>query len=136
MSSSLTAAARSSLDAAGQSDLVVGIPSFNNASTIGHVVRQAADGLAQHFPGQSAVIWNSDGGSTDGTAEAVLGTSLPAGVRSYSYPYAGFPGKGSALLAVFEAAASLGARACVVLDSDLRSVTPEWIARLAGPIVR
>jgi hypothetical protein len=30
----------------------------------------------------------------------------------------------------------LNAKACAVVDSDLRSITPEWIARLAGPIVR
>jgi hypothetical protein len=32
--------------------------------------------------------------------------------------------------------AALGAKVCVVVDSDLRSITPEWIDRLAGPILR
>ena len=34
----------------GRVDLLVGIPSFNNARTIGHVVRAVAAGLARHFP--------------------------------------------------------------------------------------
>ena len=41
-----------------------------------------------------------------------------------------------ALKAIFEVADRLGARACVLLDSDLRSVTPEWIELLARPIFR
>ncbi|MFH0777150.1 MAG: hypothetical protein V2A71_00830, partial [Candidatus Eisenbacteria bacterium] len=31
-------------------DLVVGIPSYNNAQTIAHVVRAVSAGLARHFP--------------------------------------------------------------------------------------
>jgi len=30
----------------------------------------------------------------------------------------------------------LGVQACVVVDSDLRSITPEWIRLLASPIIR
>src|SRR5580765_7074281 len=60
----------------GQADLVVGIPSFNNAGTIGHVARAAATGLAKYFPECVAVLVNSDGGSTDGTPEVVAGTEV------------------------------------------------------------
>ena len=55
----------------GRADLLVGIPSYNNARTIGHVVRATAAGLTKYFPGAKAVIVNSDGGSTDGTHEIV-----------------------------------------------------------------
>ena len=44
----------------GSADIVVGIPSFNNARTIGHVVRAAQAGLAKYFPEHKAVIVNSD----------------------------------------------------------------------------
>ena len=60
----------------GHVDLLVGIPSFNNARTIGHVVRAVAAGLARHFPSARAVLVNSDGGSTDGTREVVEKTEL------------------------------------------------------------
>ena len=65
----------------GTAELVVGIPSFNNAPTIGHVVRAVAAGLTKHFPGRRAVIVNSDGGSRDGTAEVVAAADFgaPAG---------------------------------------------------------
>jgi glycosyltransferase involved in cell wall biosynthesis len=127
-----------------QSELVVGIPSYNNARTIGHVVRAVAAGLAKHFPGRRAVIVNSDGGSQDGTQEVVASTEpgsprtilaqhpLPP-VERLVTPYQGLPGKGSALRTIFAIAERLGARACAVVDSDLRSITPGWVELLLGP---
>jgi hypothetical protein len=50
-------------------------------------------------------------------------------------PYHGIPGKGSAFRTVFAIAEKLQARACAVVDSDLRSITPEWFELLLGPIV-
>jgi hypothetical protein len=50
-------------------------------------------------------------------------------------PYHGIPGKGSAFRTVFAIAERLQARACAVVDSDLRSITPEWFELLLGPIV-
>jgi len=46
-------------------DIIVGIPSFNNANTIGNVVSNFANGLKQYFPHFKSLIINSDGGSTD-----------------------------------------------------------------------
>jgi glycosyltransferase involved in cell wall biosynthesis len=130
----------------GTAELVVGIPSYDNARTIGHVVRAVAAGLGKHFPGRSAVIVNSDGGSRDGTPQVVASTELgsprailarhPIGpVHKILTPYHGLPGKGSALRTIFAIAERLGARACAVVDSDLRSITPEWMELLLGPIV-
>src|SRR3990170_885046 len=52
------------LDRLGRADIVVGIPSYNNARTIGHVVRAVTAGLAKYFPGARAVLVNSDGSLT------------------------------------------------------------------------
>lgn len=134
------------LAAIGHADLVVGIPSYQNARTIGHVVHAAQTGLAKYFPESRGVILNSDGGSTDGTPSVVadaagLDSSLilvaqPAfPVSRFSVPYHGLPGKGSAFRTIFAAAERLGAKACVVVDSDLRSITPEWIQLLLAPVV-
>jgi hypothetical protein len=117
-----------------RADLVVGIPSFRNAATIGHVTKTAAEGLRRHFPEMRAVIVNADGGSDDGTRDRVRASA--DGVPTVAGRYEGRSGKGSAFRAIFEAVVLLNAKACAVVDSDLRSITPEWIARLAGPIVR
>jgi hypothetical protein len=134
------------LEEIGSADLVVGIPSFNNARTIGHVARAAAAGLAKHFPGRKAVLVNSDGGSTDGTPEEVaaaevgspatiLATHELAPVHKVLTPYHGLPGKGSAFRTIFAIAERLQAKACAVVDSDLRSITPAWMELLLGPVL-
>jgi hypothetical protein len=137
--------AQQQLDQLGGADIVIGIPSFNNAETIGHVVRAAQQGLQQYFPQARGVIVNSDGGSKDGTPERVLGAvpeespvvQVPYRiypVHKFSTPYLGIPGKGSALRNIFQISRTLGAKACAVVDSDLRSISPEWIQRLVQPI--
>jgi glycosyltransferase involved in cell wall biosynthesis len=136
----------SEIERIGKADILVGIPSYTNAHTIGHVVKAVSAGLAKHFSDYNAVIVNSDGGSTDGTRELVGTTefaSLDAlmirhrlhPVHKINTPYHGIPGKGSAFRTIFKIAELLGARACAVVDSDLRSITPEWIEMLIGPVL-
>jgi len=123
---------RDGLARVGNADLLVGIPSFNNAATVGHVARTVAAGLRTHFPDATPVIVNADGGSKDGTSEIVA--SSTDGLPTITGAYVGPPGKGSAFRAIFEIATRLGVEACAVVDSDLRSITPEWINRLISPI--
>ena len=130
---------------------MVGIPSFKNAATIGHVVRAAQAGLVQYFPDLRPVVVNSDAGSPDGTGRVVVETEPPDYVErillvrpknklarvSLTYPEVnGSGGKGAALRTIFEMAAALEVEALVVVDSDLRSIAPEWIELLAGPILK
>lgn len=134
------------LDELGQVDIVVGIPSYNNARTIGHVVEATHAGLAKYFPTRRTLIVNSDGGSTDGTQSIVTGLHMPSNemllishpvfpVNRMTIPYHGIPGKGSAFRCVFAVAKLVGAAACVVVDSDLRSISPEWVQLLATPVL-
>ena len=126
-------------------DIVVGIPSYNNARTIGHVVRAVEAGLNKYFPGRRSVLVNSDGGSSDGTTDVVRAASIDfdsvlldhrqGGFHKLVTPYHGIPGKGSAFRTVFEIARQLEAKACAVVDSDLRSITPEWIELLIKPVL-
>jgi len=127
-----------------RADIVLGIPSYNNARTIAHVVRAAQAGLGRYFPQYKSVIVNSDGGSQDGTREAVLSCRVEDAhllllaspllpVHRLSFPYHGIPGKGSAFRLIFQIAQALEAKACAVVDSDLRSINPEWIDLLVRP---
>ena len=130
---------------------MVGIPSYKNASTIGHVVRAAHAGLVQYFPDHRPVLVNADAGSPDGTGRVVIETEPPDYVESIllvrpankldrvtlTYPEIdGVGGKGAALRTIFAMAAALDVEALVVVDSDLRSIGPEWIELLAGPILK
>jgi glycosyltransferase involved in cell wall biosynthesis len=127
-------------------DVLVGIPSFNNARTIPHVVKAVSAGLAKYFPKYRTLLVNSDGGSTDGTPDLVKKTSLEDldvllmehplyPVHKIVTPYQGIPGKGSAFRTIFRIAQVLNAKACAVVDADLRSITPEWIELLIEPIL-
>lgn len=128
-----------------EAEILIGIPSYNNARTIGHVVRAVMAGLAKYFPKTKAVLFNSDGGSTDGTQEEVkrvqiedfktILTSHPVHpIQKIVTPYHGIPGKGSSFRTIFETAKLLNAKACAVVDSDLRSITPEWMELLLRPV--
>src|SRR6266496_4742498 len=135
----------------GRADSMVGIPSFKNAATIGYVVRAAQAGLVQYFPDLHPVVVNSDAASPDGTGRVVVETEPPGYIEqillvrptnrlsrvSLTYPEIdGVGGKGAALRTIFEIAAALEVQALVVVDSDLRSIVPEWIELLAGPILK
>jgi glycosyltransferase involved in cell wall biosynthesis len=130
----------------GEADILVGIPSFNNADTIGHVVRAVQVGFAKYFHDKKAILINSDGGSTDGTLEIVEKTIIDdfqpllidqrqSVLSKIVTPYHGIPGKGSAFRTIFQVAKELGVKACAVVDSDLRSITPEWIDLLIRPVL-
>jgi hypothetical protein len=121
--------------AIGQADLVVGIPAYKNARTVGHVVQIAAQGASHHFPGLRSVVVVADGMSTDDTVQVAAEAPISAGVQKIVTAYQGMAGKGSAIRAIFEIAKALQARACILLDADLRSVTPEWIYHLAQPVL-
>jgi glucosylglycerate synthase len=150
-SSVLNPAIRDEISRLGRADIMVGIPSFKNAATIGYVVRAAQAGLVQYFPDLKPVLVNSDAGSPDGTQRVVVDTEPPDYVEqillvrptnrldrvSLTYPEIdGTGGKGAALRTIFEIAAALEVQALVVVDSDLRSIVPEWIELLAGPILK
>ncbi len=147
----LTPAIREEIARLERADIMVGIPSFKNATTIGYVVRAAQAGLVQYFPDLRPVVVNSDAGSPDGTGRVVVETEPPDYVErillvrptnklsrvSLTYPeIEGTGGKGAALRTIFEIAAALEVQALVVVDSDLRSIGPEWIELLAGPILK
>jgi glycosyltransferase involved in cell wall biosynthesis len=113
-------------------DVLVGIPSYNNAETIANVASVAAKGCLDL--NLKALIVNSDGGSTDGTIDAFMNSDT-FGVEKMSFKYRGIAGKGSAVRALLEAAHKVRAEVFIMLDSDLRSVQPWWIERLASPII-
>jgi hypothetical protein len=133
------------LMATGHVDILVGVPTLNNATTVVDVVRAAQAGIARYFPRARALIFNADSGSDDGTPALVRdATTDDTGTVTASRPlrttqrittpYHGLPGKGSALRVIFAAADLLSAEAIVVLDPDVTSVAAEWIPALAAPV--
>ncbi len=132
-----------SLVAVGQVDLLVGLPTFNNADTVKPIAEAAQLALARYFPRLRTALVNSDGGSVDGTPEIVRNVTAAADgpvralrtIHRVETSHAGSLGKGSALRAIFAAADLTQARAVTVIDPDITSMSPDWIERLARPVL-
>jgi hypothetical protein len=131
----LRAWANRRLEKIDHADIVVGIPCFNNDSTIAHVMDMVSEGLTKHFKNMRSVIIISDGGSTDDSREVAKEKTVNPFIEKIVTIYRGVPGKGSALRMILEAASFLNAKVCLLFDSDLRSITPEWVEALADPVL-
>jgi hypothetical protein len=129
----------------GEVDILVGLPTHNNAKTIGPIVHTIQSGILRGFPRERAVIVNVDGGSRDGTPELVTGVSIddlhPASnlyalrtLPSISTKYASSPASGVAFRTILAAAELLRAKACVVMSPESVNIEPEWLAKLLRPI--
>jgi len=143
--STLSDALLRQLIAVGQVDILVGLPTLNNASTIVDVVRAVHVSFTRDFPRLRTVIINSDGGSTDGTTDLVRSASLvdtdmvqtSHQLRTHHRvlaPYHGLPGRHTALRTIFAAAELTQAKALIVIDPGGREPTPERVTELIGPI--
>lgn len=119
----------------GSADILVGIPCYNNEKTIVHVIQMVTHGLARHYQDKRSVIFIADGGSTDDTREVAKEFEIKPWQEKLVAIYRGPAGKGTALRSVFEAADRLKVRVCAMVDSDLRSITPDWIRYLLEPIL-
>jgi hypothetical protein len=132
-------------------DLVVALPSFNQSSTIGLVIKAILEGLKASVAHASVLIINADVGSRDGTPDVVkqavggfypLAYVQPLGEGGSSTPhalnrmsYSGMPGREEAFRCFFAMTERLQAKACVVIDPRVRSVTAEWVRLLAQPVL-
>src|SRR6266403_4436499 len=129
----------------GEVDIVVGLPTHNNAKTIDPVIRAIQSGILKCFPRERVVIINADGGSQDGTPERVTGASIDdvwnvskvyalRTLHSISTRYARSPEPATALRTILAAADLLRAKACVVISPDSTTIEPDWLQRLVRPV--
>lgn len=115
-------------------EIIVGIPSYNEADNIAFPTDVASRGLLEYFPNQKSVIINVDNHSPDGTGEVFMSTPTKIPKIYISTP-PHVKGKGNNLRNLFRAAVELNARAIIVVDADLKSITPQWIRYLGEPLM-
>jgi len=127
-------------------DVVIGVPTYNNADTVVHAL-QAVEAACGDFAGNAAfAIVHADGASSDGTVERtaeISATAAPTTRVAYpidavdrmSGPYRGVPAKGNAVRAVFESARQLGAKACAIVDVEVEHFVPGWLDALVRPVL-
>jgi glucosylglycerate synthase len=145
--SALSDALLRQLIAVGQVDILVGLPTLNNAATVADVVRAIHVCFTRDFPRLRTVMINSDGGSTDGTPELIRSASLTDAdtlqtshslrtLHRVAAPYHGLPGKLAALRTLFAAGELAQAKVLVVLDPAGPSTSAERVTELISPIAR
>jgi hypothetical protein len=129
----------------GEVDILVGVPTHNNAKTIGPIVETIQAGILTFFPRERAAIINADGGSRDGTPELVVNAAISDArgnsklyalrtLPSISTQYASSPASGTALRTILAAAELLRAKACAVISPESTQVTADWLAALLRPV--
>ena len=130
----------------GEVDILVGLPTHNNAKTVGPVVAAIQSGILQWFPRERAVIVNADAGSRDGTAELIVSASIDdvrqrsfnrvalRTLHSISMQYGSSVARGTALRAILAAAELLRARATAVISPDSTNIKPDWLRALLEPV--
>ena len=131
----------------GEVDILVGLPTHNNARTIGSIVEAIQDGILKTFPRQRAAIVNADGGSRDGTPELVASAAIDdvrrgsklstlRTLHAISTQYGGGPARGTALRTILAAAELLRAKACAVISPESTQFTAEALTSLLQPIYK
>lgn len=132
-------------------DLVVGLLTFNQAAGVEAVAKTILTGLKDSFPNRALLIVNVDVGSHDGTSDVVkrtVGDLVPLAVvqplaedrrvTSFSVnrlSYSGMPGREEAFHSLFAITEHLQAKACMVIDANVRSVAPDWMTLLGQPVL-
>jgi len=116
-------------------DILVGIPCYNNEKTITHVIQMVTHGLNKYLKSTKNIVFIADGGSTDDTREVAKEFEIKPWQEKIVSIYRGPAGKGSAVRSILETAARLEVKACAIVDSDIRSITSDWIKYLIEPIL-
>ena len=118
-----------------EADVVVGIPTANEAESIAFTTTQVDKGLQDYFPGMRCAIINCDNHSSDGTREAFF--SAPGTTpRLYVSTEPGARGKGRNICNFFEKALQLNAKAFIIIEADIKNISPVWILNLGEPILK
>ncbi len=117
-----------------EAEMVVAIPSYQEARLIGYPTTQAALGLKRYFNDRSSVLINCDNNSQDGTKEAFFAADTEGVPRIYLSTPPGVRGKGNNFRNLFRKVVELKAKVVVVVDADLKSISPQWIKHLGEPL--
>src|SRR5947207_542785 len=132
----------------GEIDILVGLPTHNNAKTIGASVSAIQDGILRWFPRERAAIINVDGGSKDGTPDLIVNAAIDdvrgrafnrhtlRTLPSISTKYGNGVERGTAFRALLAAADLLNARAVAVISPESTTIKPDWLPALLTPVYK
>ncbi len=137
--STLPEQAKQQIEQIGTVDLVIGLADQGASDDLAGIAGKTREALAQLAKPVRTVLLHRSSNTAPVAAEAGIdGDSLQ--LLAYSPPAARPPVMlvetiSDAYRSIGDVAQSLDARACIMLASSSESLTPEWIYRLAGPIL-
>lgn len=118
-----------------EADLIVAIPTFNEAANIATITQQVDAGLTKHYPDMRSAIVVCDNHSVDGTRETFLQVETK-NPKIYISSAPEERGKGANLRNLFEKLSTLKPQAVAVFEADIRNIDPDWVYYFIEPIRR
>ena len=127
-------------------DVVIGVLTYNDKTTAPALVRTLAKGFRQYAPQRRALLVNCDAGSQDSTPDLIeraVGTEScfwavrhpVLGASFHIMSESGVPGREAAVRLLAAISDRLDARACLVVDGNLKAADLRWPEWLIGPIL-
>lgn len=127
-------------------DIVVGVLTFNDGATAPAVAKGLLEGLHRYAPEKRVLLVNCDAGSQDGTPDLIEQAAgreasfwavrhAVSGASLHVVSESGVPGRDAAIRLLAEVAERLTAKACLIVDGNVKSAHPRWSELLAGPIL-
>jgi hypothetical protein len=133
--SALTPEVEAALKALGSVDLTVGVATTDRVEDSRGAIAAAQAGLAQSYPGRTAVVLHARTGSTAAGPVAPEGGVPVLELAPRDPTTARVDPRAVALRLLLEASHRLGARGCAVLGPEVVGLTPDRIGRLLLPVV-
>ena len=127
-------------------DIVVGVLTFNDGATAPAVAKGLLEGFRRYAPEKRVLVVNCDAGSQDGTPDLIdqaAGGDAPfwairhtvSGASLHVLSESGVPGRDVAIRLLAAVAERLTAKACLIVDGNLKSANPRWSELLTSPIL-
>ncbi len=116
-------------------DIIVGIPTYNEADSIFSTVKKIDNGLSKYFPKFRALIVNMDSKSSDDTGHIFLSTRTKIEKMLISVDKQP-RGKGANIFALLKLSKKLEAKYVATIDADITTITEKWPKLLLDPIIK
>lgn len=116
-------------------DIIVGIPTYNEADCVANTVQKIDRGLVKYFPNYRSLIVNVDSENNGGTSRVFLSTAT----KTTKMPLVSnkrLRGKGTNIFLLLKLSKKLGAKYTATIDADITTITEKWPKLLLDPVVR
>mmetsp|Transcript_8428 Transcript_8428/g.18915 ORF Transcript_8428/g.18915 Transcript_8428/m.18915 type:complete len:408 (+) Transcript_8428:104-1327(+) len=117
-----------------QYDVVAGLPSYMEEEGISFVTSVIDKGCQLYFPGKKCLLLNADCKSTDETKKKFLETETVCD-KEFHCTAITAEGKGAGLRLVFQRMVEVNAPMGFCVDTDLTTITPEWVRSFASALL-